>query len=602
MKNHKSTTRHHHSHLFRGLTLLGIAALLFALHHMVFPKKPFNFQEDATGTVSFPYQNAPEAISGLRGTVYDRNYKELAVSHLLYKVYCKPAEIQNPSEVASMLADTLGENLKSIGKKLHSPDNYLEISANVSHEQARLLADLHLPGISLEPYEIRYYPAQTTAAHALGYVHLGQGISGVEGRYDSILQPGVFSPADIPEIDFDSGSTPNEGQTDITLTLDIDIQKTMERLLHKYLHKKAAKQTMALILDPRNGSVYAMGSFPSYNPNCFWQSEDERRVNNLTEVTFSPALIKPLLEKAAESVAEDEPSGIATDNSVTSRTITGLLDRHRRHFDSDIRPAGEEDDTDGRDLLSGMELAVTAAGLINGGLLINPFILQSVYNHKLDHGFSRSPTYDQRMQRRIFSPADGVRIRRALSPYLYDKHNDFSLFTNSISHETTIDGTPRTMRQEILLGWSPNKFPQALVFIALVHDTTSAGDNKATGSESHEQPAIASLGDELLKLLHEACNRAYNAHHPGRRDPGNLDRLLASRRLDYQPAKTTDQKPESLMPELTGLSLRQGLRLLNKHHLPVKVQGSGRIVKQSPEAGVRLENVSECTLILDSNI
>jgi len=546
-------------------------------------------------SLSFLSGNIEPKTSAFRGTIYDRNYKELAVSHLLYKLYCEPAKIDDRSDPASILANILQEKFKTINDKIHRPGNFVEISANLSFEQARTVEQQQLPGFFLQPYEIRYYPSQTIAAHALGYTHKGQGLSGIEEHYDTILQPGIFSTADLPEIDFQSELELSEGETDISLTLDLDIQKKMERLLHKYLQKRSIRHAMALIIDPKNGAIYAMGSFPSFNPNCFWQVDEDRRINNLTEVTFSPSLIEPLIKKSLQSIENSDPKDFLSENNLTNH----LLNRAYSIPFEQFRLGSGSYKFDNRDkqnnLTSGMELAATAASLINGGLTIEPYLLDSIYNHTAKHSFYRSKIYDQRMQHRIFSPADGIRIRRALSYYIYDRKNDFSLFTNSVSRKITTGEKTRQATQEIMLGWSPNKFPQALILIALKYDDSS-------GVSPQNQPNISILGDKLLTLLHETCNRNYTVQHPDKRNPRNYDRLLATRRLDYQPTHPLTNQPDQFMPEVTGLSLRQGLKILDKHHFPVNIKGSGRIVKQDPAPGVRIKDVAECTLTLESSI
>ena len=194
------------------------------------------------------------------------------------------------------------------------------------------------PGVSVEERTVRSYPYGEMAAHLLGYVgpltqseYRAQsaqidstdpyaktyqpgdeiGKSGVERIFESELRgvPGVrvFEVNRLDEIvrvHEDKGRAPVPG-SDVHLTIDLDVQSLVERELRRGLDEArrqelpedpnaprfVASAGAAVALDPRNGSILAMASFPTYDPRDFVNGISQRQFDDLTaEENFSPIL------------------------------------------------------------------------------------------------------------------------------------------------------------------------------------------------------------------------------------------------------------------------------------------------------------------------
>jgi penicillin-binding protein 2 len=162
-----------------------------------------------------------------------------------------------------------------------------------------LLAERHneFPGVRQEPVSIRRYPYGEMAAQVLGYV--GQvspkelempafrgvqqgtvvGQEGVEYYYDRYLRgrPGAqrvqvnaFGEAEPTKLPV---TAPVAGHS-LRLSLDLGVQQEAEKALREGIlrAREAGKPAPAgafTALDPRNGQVLAIGSFPDFNPNVF---------------------------------------------------------------------------------------------------------------------------------------------------------------------------------------------------------------------------------------------------------------------------------------------------------------------------------------------
>ncbi len=194
-------------------------------------------------------------------------------------------------------------------------------------------------GVAVEERTVRSYPYGELAAHLLGYVgpltqseYRAQsaqidatdpsaktyqpgdeiGKSGVERIFEDELRgiPGVrvFEVNRLDEIvrvHDDRGRAPTPGN-DVHLTIDLDIQSLVERELRRGLDEArrqappeddpdapdfTASSGAAVAVDPRDGSILAMASFPTFDPGDFVNGISQRQFNDLTaEENFSPIL------------------------------------------------------------------------------------------------------------------------------------------------------------------------------------------------------------------------------------------------------------------------------------------------------------------------
>lgn len=194
----------------------------------------------------------------LRGTIYDRSLKELAVSYHLFSLFVHPAEIKDRKEAAALLGQVLEESPDILEVQLKSRQRVIELADDLDKEQAEAVNNADLPGVYCKSEEVRFYPAHTAASHVLGFVGEGIGLAGVEGRYDTLLQPGAFRKEDVQEIDLSDQPILGRKATDVVLTLDIDIQKQLEKRFRSYLDQQGAVKGMGVLLEPLTGKVLAV--------------------------------------------------------------------------------------------------------------------------------------------------------------------------------------------------------------------------------------------------------------------------------------------------------------------------------------------------------
>ncbi len=208
-----------------------------------------------------------------RGSIFDRNGRDLAMSIQRTTVYADPSLVTDPAHEAAVLAPVLHVNESSLYQALSdkgtkkSPRRFEYLAHTVADDVAQAAQALKLPGIGFVPESARSYPAGAVGAAVIGEVHADNtGAAGVEQEYNSLLtgKPGRLvveqDPLghDIP----DTQRTQVDAQrgTDVVLSVDEDLQWQAEYSLLDQVKATGAKSGMAVVVDITNGDVLAMAS------------------------------------------------------------------------------------------------------------------------------------------------------------------------------------------------------------------------------------------------------------------------------------------------------------------------------------------------------
>ena len=214
-------------------------------------------------------------IEPKRGTIYDANMKELAVSVTKYTVWCKPVEVKDKKDVAEKLASILGKEEEEVSKLVNKKNTALvRIQRWIDDETATKIRDLSLSGIWVAEDNQRYYPYGNFAAYVLGHTAADStGIAGIEMQYNSKLQGKagkLIVSTDASGREIPQGSEtyyePVQGNG-LVLTIDEVIQHYAEKAIEKAYEVTGAKRVNVIAMDPKTGDILAMASKPDYDPN-----------------------------------------------------------------------------------------------------------------------------------------------------------------------------------------------------------------------------------------------------------------------------------------------------------------------------------------------
>lgn len=253
-------------------------------------------------------------VPGLRGEIYDRTGRPLALSIPSETVYVDPRHLPSLDEAVTVLATHLKLDPETLRQRLQRARSvragYLRIKRRITAEEAQALRRVNqrskFPWIHFEPDLIRVYPSGATAAHVVGTVNdQNQGDSGIELALDQELsgRPGersVLRDARGQTLEVLELSHPVRGQ-DVGLTIDARIQQVAHEALKRAAEQWQCQRGSVVVMDVASGDVLALASYPEFDPNRrpFPASELHRRENNAVAAPFEPGSVFKVVTIAA---------------------------------------------------------------------------------------------------------------------------------------------------------------------------------------------------------------------------------------------------------------------------------------------------------------
>ncbi|MFL0789986.1 MAG: penicillin-binding protein 2 [Prochlorococcus sp.] len=256
--------------------------------------------------------------SPIRGRLLDRKGRVLASSKLTYSLYLEPRLVVDASwpQLRDRLARLLNLKPEQLDQRRElgvDRDGYrITLAHGLTSEQVLRFREQvgELKGAQVDVDILRFYPNGSLAAHALGYTQpitegeyqtlAEQGYKirdrigriGVEAAYESHLRGKwggqMLEVNAMGEVQRNLGDRPSVAGRDLTLTLDLQMQRAAEQAL-------SDKPGGAIVaMDPRTGAIRAMASRPSFDPNFFSQLVTTQKEY---DQLFSSSR-KPLLSRA----------------------------------------------------------------------------------------------------------------------------------------------------------------------------------------------------------------------------------------------------------------------------------------------------------------
>ncbi len=231
-------------------------------------------------------------INPRRGTIYDRNMKEMAISVTAEDCIIVPNKIRNKLDASQQkilkdgLCTILGISPESYDVHLEKKTNYRRIKEKTDLDTANKVREFIIEN-KLGEYVYfvdntkRYYPGDELASTVLGFTGYTEtsgsetvGITGVEKQYDNYLKGSAGRVLTVKngrqeEMPFKYESyIEAENGTNIVLTIDWNVQSYLEKQLETALRdNKATNKVCGIVMDVETGEILAMSSKPDFNPN-----------------------------------------------------------------------------------------------------------------------------------------------------------------------------------------------------------------------------------------------------------------------------------------------------------------------------------------------
>lgn len=232
--------------------------------------------------LAYEQQTLDRAINPKRGTIYDATGTVLAQSSTVETVTVNPGNIsaENKEKVARKLAEIFELDYEKVLKKVSKRSSIETIAKRVNKEKTDQLREWMeenkiTVGINIDEDTKRYYPYNNFASQIIGFCGSdNQGLDGIEAKYDKELSG--TKGAIKRHTDAKGGEIGEEGESyisatngnDLVLTIDINIQSIVEKYLKEAcIDNKCTDGGNIVIMNPQNGDILAMATYPNYNLN-----------------------------------------------------------------------------------------------------------------------------------------------------------------------------------------------------------------------------------------------------------------------------------------------------------------------------------------------
>lgn len=587
-------------------------------------------------------------LTAQRGTIYDRNGEELALSIEVDSLFIEPPKVTEPVRAAKALATTLGLPYAGVLAKLESKKSFLWLKRQVSERESEAVRALNLDGVNFIKEHRRYYPNSEIGAQVIGFTGLDpEGLEGVELAYNSVIlgQGGyLVTERDALGRGMGSGSPVIQGGpgSNLYLTLDKNLQYIAEKELAAGVRQARARAGTAVVLDPHTGQILAMASQPDFNPNAFHKYRPSQWRNRAICDTFEPgSTFKPFVVAAAlnEKVVGSQQRIFCENGSfrVGGRTIhdhhkygsltvaevlkfssnigmakiAKLLERDRVHryltdfgfgAPTGIHLPGEVGGLVRRpnqwfeiDLaaisfgqgitVTPLQLAGATAAIANGGYLMAPYVVQRVLD-----GYGQQIEYRQPT---ILRQVVSEEVARQVRQMMIESTEEGGTGTLAAVPGYRIAGKTGTAQKvdPVTGGYSVDKRIASFVGFApaeaprlVILVVVDEPEGQVYGGVV-AAPVFSRIASQSLRYLNIAPTEPVQEVVPAPLDEtGRKPVAVVSKSLSGSEAPTAESAGLR-MPDFNGLSCRQVLQIMEKTGINVNLKGNGRVIEQHPGAG-----------------
>ena len=622
------------------IILLIFSSILLVIVLRVFYVQVVDYKKLSTLASDLWSRNLP--IEASRGRILDRNGVVLADNITTTSLVLIPNQIKNKKEVTAKLAEILGVSFDEMKEHVYKETSIERVhpeGRRLSYEVADKIEALNFDGVYLVKESKRYYPYEEMLSHVLGYVGIdNQGLSGIELQYDDYLtgENGAikyFSDAKGNKLELtDLYIEPQDGM-DLQLTIDINIQKSVERELDNVVDMFNPDMALAVVMNPKTGEILAMSSRPNFDPNSYQNYSQEELSRNLPIwASYEPGSTQKIVTTAAaveEGVVDlfkDEFTDTGSVQVDTARIkcwkagghghqtflqvlqnscnpgfvkMGQLLGKERLFHYLDLFGFGSKTGIDlngeGEGIIfplenvGNIELATTAFGqgisvtpiqqitaisaVINGGDLLKPFVLKNILEPETGNVMEHN---SKTKVRKVISEETSEIMRYALETVVAlgggkSAYIDgYRIGGKTGTAQKAVNGAYLANNYIMsFVGIVPSNDPEAVLYIAIDNPKDTALLSSYTTT-----PIARRI---LLDII----------------DALDIEKQEGGVEKDYE---WTD-KVYYEVADVVGKTPEEAKKLLE--HFSIEYSGSGDvIISQSPEAGTRLEDGSTVKLML----
>ena len=315
-------------------TRLKIVTLVFLIAFLALTVRLFFWQiiksKDLSAAARAQYQSG-KLLSAPRGNILAKDGTWLAARGEAFQVYAAlPDLTDSPKKIAEALAPFFIPDASDRASLLTEIDRlegllskkevvWVALKEKVPISVKKNIEALKVSGIGFEIQEDRVYPEASSAAHLLGFVGKNEeggdvGYFGLEGYYNLSLsgKPGFEAlekdAAGVPILLGDSSEITAIGGVDLLTHIDKTVQRLLEKRLLEGMEKYGASGGTGIVMNPKTGAILAMSSYPSYDPETYYDFGNSFFKNPAVSDSFEPgSVFKVLIMAAALDAKAVEP-------------------------------------------------------------------------------------------------------------------------------------------------------------------------------------------------------------------------------------------------------------------------------------------------------
>ena len=295
---------------------------------------------------AYNQQSINQIISPKRGSIYDSTGKVLATSASVDTITINPDRIKDSKKelVAKSFSDIFELDYNETLEKVNSESQLETIAKKVEQNKVDELKSWMKEndvssGINIDEDTKRYYPYSTVLSQVLGSCGSdNQGLSGIEYKWDSILEgtPGKIvssksaSQEEIPNAE--ETYIPAENGSDLTLTIDLNIQTIIEKYLKQAIENNNCENGgSCIVMNPKTGDILGMATYPNYDLNNPFTPNEyvSKTYNSLNAEEKSDAIYKMWSNKNVSELYEPGSvfklitASAALEENITGSDISG---------------------------------------------------------------------------------------------------------------------------------------------------------------------------------------------------------------------------------------------------------------------------------------
>lgn len=246
-------------------------------------------------------------LEPVRGTIYDRHLRPLAVNVTVYSLFANPRAMGSADKrrAAEELPSLLGVEKSFLEKQLRQRKYFVWLARKLPMEVTDKVRALKIHGLDFLKESKRYYPNNYLAAHVIGFAGVdNEGLEGLEMVLNKSLKgeegwAQILRDAQQRELLIEKKFFPPKDGFSVILTLDETIQYITEKALQKAFEKNNAKSATMIVMDPRTGEILALANRPTYNLSQFEESTVESRTNRAIAYVYEPGSVFKIVAASA---------------------------------------------------------------------------------------------------------------------------------------------------------------------------------------------------------------------------------------------------------------------------------------------------------------